>query len=235
MNDLFSPDGGDVEVAGQRIARGELWRRAACVAAEVRGAPIVTIDATATLDTVVRVVGCLEAGVPFVPIAPDSGPLERDHIWRDAHAHATPSGAACVMYTSGTTGLPKGVVLSRDALAGDLDALADAWGWTADDTLVHGLPLFHVHGLILGVLGALRVGSALVHTGRPDPVAYAAAKGSLYFGVPTVWSRVAADEAVARARCEVRASSSPAAPACRSRQPRRYKPCAATCPSSVTA
>ena len=62
--------------------------------------------------------------------------------------------------------------------------------------LVHGLPLFHVHGLVLGVLGALRVGSRLIHTGRPTPAAYAAAAaegGSLYFGVPTVWSRVAAD------------------------------------------
>ena len=59
------------------------------------------------------------------------------------------------MYTSGTTGPPKGAVLSRAAIAADLDGLAEAWGWTPDDTLVHGLPLFHVHGLILGVLGAL--------------------------------------------------------------------------------
>ena len=71
------------------------------------------------------------------------------------------------MYTSGTTGLPKGVVIPRSAVAAGLDGLADAWGWTPDDTLVHGLPLFHVHGLVLGVLGALRVGSKLCHTGRP--------------------------------------------------------------------
>ncbi len=196
--ELLTRDGGEIEVAGERIARDELWDRATEVADRVRGAAIVPIDATATLETVVRVVGCLEAGAPFVPIAPDSGPLEREHILRDSDATATPAGTACVMYTSGTTGLPKGVVLSRDALAGDLDALAEAWGWTADDTLVHGLPLFHVHGLILGVLGALRTGSALIHTGRPDPTAYAAARGSLYFGVPTVWSRVAADESAAR-------------------------------------
>lgn len=100
--------------------------------------------------------------------------------------------AALIMYTSGTTGLPKGVVITPRAITAGLDGLADAWGWTPDDTLVHGLPLFHVHGLILGVLGALRVGSRLVHTGRPTPESYAAAGGTLYFGVPTVWGRIAA-------------------------------------------
>ncbi len=69
----------------------------------------------------------------------------------------------------------------------------------AGDTLVHGLPLFHVHGLILGVLGPLRVGSRLIHTGKPTPQAYAEAQGTLYFGVPTVWSRVVEDEEAARA------------------------------------
>jgi fatty acid CoA ligase FadD36 len=108
-----------------------------------------------------------------------------------------------VIYTSGTTGLPKGVQLSRRAIAADLDALAEAWQWTADDVLVHGLPLFHVHGLVLGLLGSLRIGNRFVHTGRPTPVGYAQAcaeaGGTLYFGVPTVWTRVAGDEPAARA------------------------------------
>ncbi|GAB2738795.1 AMP-binding protein [Kitasatospora kifunensis] len=115
------------------------------------------------------------------------------------HGEPEPQRPAFVLYTSGTTGPPKGAILSRRAVAADLDALAEAWEWTAEDTLVHGLPLFHVHGLVLGVLGALRTGSRLVHTGRPTPAAYAEAAGTLYFGVPTVWSRVAADEAAARA------------------------------------
>ncbi|WP_055588866.1 AMP-binding protein, partial [Streptacidiphilus griseoplanus] len=115
-------------------------------------------------------------------------------------------------YTSGTTGAPKGAVLGRRAVAADLDALAAAWAWTAEDTLVHGLPLFHVHGLVLGVLGALRTGSRLVHTGRPTPGAYAAAAGSLYFGVPTVWSRIAADHTAARALAGARLLVSGSAP-----------------------
>ena len=67
-------------------------------------------------------------------------------------------------------------MLSHAAIAAGLDGLLDAWQWTPDDVLVHGLPLFHVHGLVLGVLGALRAGSPLVHTGRPTPEAYAAAR-----------------------------------------------------------
>ena len=61
------------------------------------------------------------------------------------------------------------------AIAADIDALAAAWQWTADDTLVHGLPLFHVHGLVLGLLGSLRIGNRFVHTGKPTPQAYAEA------------------------------------------------------------
>ncbi len=100
---------------------------------------------------------------------------------------------ALIVYTSGTTGRPKGVVLSRGAVASNLDALAAAWAWTGEDTLVHGLPLFHVHGLVLGLFGPLRRGGTLCHLGRFDTVAAAAALragGSLLFGVPTMYHRL---------------------------------------------
>ncbi|MCZ7415652.1 acyl-CoA synthetase [Streptomyces sp. WMMC897] len=103
--------------------------------------------------------------------------------------------AALIVYTSGTTGAPKGVVLSRRAVAATLDAVADAWGWTGDDVLVHALPLFHVHGLILGVLGPLRRGGTLRHLGRfsPEGVTRALAEqgGTMFFGVPTMYHRLA--------------------------------------------
>ncbi|GAB2472716.1 AMP-binding protein [Jatrophihabitans fulvus] len=221
-----------VTVAGKRLEGDDLAAAAAALAVRVRGASVVALDATASLQTVVGVVGCLLAGVPVVPVPPDSGPRERAHLLRDSQAavwlgdprpdvtlptlpvdlaarSSTPvaepaDGPALIMYTSGTTGAPKGAVIGRDAVAACLDGLADAWRWTPDDTLVHGLPLFHVHGLVLGVLGALRTGSPLVHTGRPSPESYAAARGTLYFGVPTVWGRVAADPASARALASAR-------------------------------
>ncbi len=131
------------------------------------------------------------AGLPV--IGPDSGSGAAP---REGAAPIAP-GTALVMYTSGTTGMPKGVMIPRTAIAAGLDGLIDAWGWTPDDLLVHGLPLFHVHGLVLGVLGALRSGSSLHHTVRPTPESYARVPGTMWFGVPTVWTRMVNDPASA--------------------------------------
>ncbi|MGD1253003.1 acyl-CoA synthetase [Mycobacterium seoulense] len=235
-----------VRIDGTALSRSDLVGAATSVAERVAGAERVAILATPTAATVLAVTGCLVAGVPFVPVPADVGAAERRHMLTDSgvrawlgplpdeseglphipvrlHARSwhrypepSPDATAMIIYTSGTTGLPKGVVLSRRAIAADLDALAQAWQWTADDVLVHGLPLFHVHGLVLGLLGSLRVGNRFVHTGRPTPAGYAQAcadaGGTLYFGVPTVWSRVAADEAAARALRPARLLVSGSAP-----------------------
>lgn len=117
--------------------------------------------------------------------APDTPPFVRE---------VDGEQTALVVYTSGTTGPPKGVLLSRRAVAANLDTLARTWGWTADDVLVHALPLFHVHGLVLGVLGPLRLGGHLHHLGRFETAALAralAAGGTVLFGVPTMYHRLA--------------------------------------------
>jgi malonyl-CoA/methylmalonyl-CoA synthetase len=109
-------------------------------------------------------------------------------------AGPSPDDPLLVLYTSGTTGAPKGAVISHRNAAHDLDALANAWAWSADDVLVHGLPLFHVHGLVLGALGPLRVGSPLRLLQRFSPEAVCAAfeaGGTLMFGVPTMYHRLA--------------------------------------------
>ncbi|MGW9304285.1 acyl-CoA synthetase [Streptomyces cyaneofuscatus] len=107
---------------------------------------------------------------------------------------AAAEAPALIVYTSGTTGPPKGAVLPRRAIAASLDALEDAWGWTGDDVLVHALPLFHVHGLILGVLGPLRRGGSLRHLGKFSAEGVARELGSggtMLFGVPTMYHRLA--------------------------------------------
>jgi fatty acid CoA ligase FadD36 len=215
--------GDAVTIDGTVLSRSDLVGAATSVAERLGGANRVAVLATPTATTVLAVVGCLIAGVAVVPVPADVGAAERRYILTDSGAQAwlgqrpdeteglphvpvrlharswhrypepPPQAAALVIYTSGTTGAPKGVQLSRQAVAADLDALAQAWQWSPDDILVHGLPLFHVHGLVLGLLGSLRIGNRFVHTGKPTPQAYAAAQGTLYFGVPTVWSRVVGD------------------------------------------
>ncbi|GAY16177.1 acyl-CoA synthetase [Mycobacterium sp. shizuoka-1] len=234
--------GDAVRIDGAVLSRSDLVGAATSVAERVGGAHRVAVLATPSAATVLAVTGCLIAGVPFVPVPADVGVAERAHILTDSGAQAwlgeqpadlgglphvpvrlharswhrypepAPDSTAMVMYTSGTTGLPKGVLISRRAIAADIDALADAWQWNAEDTLVHGLPLFHVHGLVLGLLGSLRVGNRFVHTGKPTPAGYAAAGGTLYFGVPTVWSRVVADTAAATALASARLLVSGSAP-----------------------
>jgi fatty acid CoA ligase FadD36 len=235
-----------VSIDGVTLSRSDLVGAATSVAERVAGADRVAVLATPSAATVLAITGCLIAGVPFVPVPADVGVAERRHMLTDSgvlawlgpqpdepeglphipvrlHARSwhrypepSPNATAMIIYTSGTTGLPKGVLLSRRAIAADLDALADAWQWTADDVLVHGLPLFHVHGLVLGLLGSLRIGNRFVHTGKPTPAGYAQAcaesSGSLFFAVPTVWSRVVADGSAAEALRSARLLVSGSAP-----------------------
>lgn len=83
----------------------------------------------------------------------------------DAAAVSAPqdTNATCLMiYTSGTTGRPKGAELTHGNLTANLDALHEAWGWREDDVLLHILPLFHVHGLLVALHGALNAGATTV-------------------------------------------------------------------------
>jgi malonyl-CoA/methylmalonyl-CoA synthetase len=134
------------------------------------------------------------AGVRRYDVSLDD--LLRGGVTRPQPVGHDPELPAVVVYTSGTTGPPKGVVLPRRAITSNLDALASAWEWTSDDVVVHGLPLFHVHGLIIGVLGPLRLGGTVHHLGTFSTSGAAAALASgatMMFGVPTMYHRLAAD------------------------------------------
>ncbi len=131
---------------------------------------------------------------------------------------AGPSDGALLCYTSGTTGSPKGAVLTHGNALASCEALRIVWRWTADDRLVLALPLFHVHGLGVGLHGTLLCGASAVLVGRftPDAVLDAARAhdATLFFGVPTMYSRLAASPRAAElARLRLCVSGSAPLPA----------------------
>ncbi len=133
------------------------------------------------------------AGTPLLLVGPDVAlPDGPDPILDTAGLH----DPALIAYTSGTTGAPKGAVLSHANLLASAEALALAWRWTPDDRLVLALPLFHLHGLGVGLHGTLGVGASVVlrRSFAVDDVLdrITAERASLFFGVPTMWSRLAA-------------------------------------------
>lgn len=111
-----------------------------------------------------------------------------------------PDDPALLPYTSGTTGRPKGVVLRHRNLVAGAAAVATAWRWTAGDRLVLCLPLFHMHGLGVGIHGTLLTGGSAVILPRfePDTIFDAAAEhdATMYFGVPTMYARLVDHERV---------------------------------------
>ncbi|WP_420637936.1 acyl-CoA synthetase [Candidatus Poriferisocius sp.] len=108
---------------------------------------------------------------------------------------------ALLGYTSGTTGAPKGAVLTHANLLAGARSVGIAWRWTPEDRLVLALPLFHMHGLGVGLHGTLLAGASavLVPGFSPDAVLDAAQAhdATLFFGVPTMYSRLAQSPRVA--------------------------------------
>jgi malonyl-CoA/methylmalonyl-CoA synthetase len=107
---------------------------------------------------------------------------------------AAPEDTALIIFTSGTTGHPKGVPLSHANLLASAHAVRIAWRWEPDDTLALSLPLFHVHGLGVGLHGTLVTGASACLIPRFDPGLVASSiegGATLLFGVPTMYHRLA--------------------------------------------
>ncbi len=107
---------------------------------------------------------------------------------------------AAILYTSGTTGRSKGAMLTHANLLSNAAALCDIWHFSADDILIHALPIFHTHGLFVATNVVLLSGAALrfFPAYNPDTVLDAMPVSTVLMGVPTFYTRLLASERLNR-------------------------------------
>lgn len=136
-----------------------------------------------------------------------SGTLSDGAILMDANfptLHRDKNDLAALLYSSGTTGVPKGIMLTHDNLLSNTRALVDAWGFSPEDRLLHALPIFHVHGLFVAIGCVLLSGASMRWLPGFD------AKTTIRFlpecsvmmGVPTYYTRLLADTEFSARHCD---------------------------------
>lgn len=99
---------------------------------------------------------------------------------------------AALLYTSGTTGRSKGAMLTQGNLVSNARALVEAWRYTADDVLIHALPIFHTHGLFVATNVTLAAGASMIFLPKLDPdlIIRLMERASVLMGVPTFYTRL---------------------------------------------
>jgi malonyl-CoA/methylmalonyl-CoA synthetase len=129
-----------------------------------------------------------------------------DQLFTDLPAQAAasvprqPDDVAAILYTSGTTGKPKGAMLTNANLVSNAETLVEIWRFTSQDRLIHALPIFHVHGLFVALHCAVFSGATVIFLPKFDSgtVIGHMAKASVLMGVPTFYYRLLADPAFTR-------------------------------------
>jgi malonyl-CoA/methylmalonyl-CoA synthetase len=111
---------------------------------------------------------------------------------------------AAIVYTSGTTGKPKGAMLTHGNLLSNAHALISLWEFSASDVLLHALPIFHVHGLFVATHCALLAGSKIILYNDFDLelIARDLPQATVFMGVPTYYSRLLAYKGFTRTIAE---------------------------------
>lgn len=179
-----------------------------CVTDPPRRAELARVlDDLPALEAVVRVEPAAETGSDRFSQAPPFGGSTRvgEHeckaflaTGRDIPLNLPRSDTiALIGYTSGTTGRSKGAMLTHGNLAANSLAVTQAWRWTSDDHLLLTLPLFHAHGLGVGMHGTLLVGSTADLRRRFDANevfdTLLGGTATMFFGVPTMYTRLLAE------------------------------------------
>ncbi len=163
-------------------------------------APRIVVGDSTTLPTL-KQLAAADATVISLPAL-----AERATAASDQFQTVTSDAAdlAALLYSSGTTGVPKGIMLTHGNLASNARTLVESWGFTRDDVLLHALPIFHVHGLFVGISCVLMSGAAMVwQNGFSAAAVTAALPGcSVMMGVPTYYTRLLGYNAFNAAQCD---------------------------------
>lgn len=136
-------------------------------------------------------VAALEPHFKVHPLEPMLATREAVGVVTAAAIAACDDAPALQLYTSGTTGRPKGAVITHANLARQQTLVGEAWGFSPSDTLLHALPLHHMHGLAIALLTALGAGAATRLTTFDAPAIWAAMKdATVFMGVPSMYHRL---------------------------------------------
>ncbi|PKR50678.1 malonyl-CoA synthase [Thalassospira marina] len=145
------------------------------IAGEKAGCTIFTLDADGQGSMTLAASG---QGTEFTPVACADDDL------------------AAILYTSGTTGKPKGAMMTQMNLWSNGQTLVNLWGFGPGDTLLHALPIFHTHGLFIACHCVLMSGAGMIFLPKfdRDQVIDALPRSTVMMGVPTFYVRLLAGD-----------------------------------------
>ena len=183
-----------VTIGDQSLTFAQLDEQSERFARGIRPRSVVPLAEPVSAEWIGKYLGILRAGAVALPLNPTYTRTELDRLIAAAGARDVGADVALIAFTSGTTGEPKGVPLTHRNLLTSIRAAMAAWRWSENDVLVHGLPLFHQHGLG-GLHATLIAGSRLHVVPQFAPVdlldAIIGANATVLFAVPTMYQRLA--------------------------------------------
>ena len=217
---------------GPTVTYGEMDARSALAAGWLASQGVgtgdrVVVRLTKSAEGVALYLGVLRLGAVYVPLNTAYTPTEVEWFVADADPAAVvkdpselaegldgaqpchdiaacgPKNLAALVYTSGTTGRPKGAMLTHGNLATNALALNEAWAFQPDDVLLHALPIFHVHGLMVALHTAMLSACEMIFLDRFDTAEALAClpEATVMMGVPTYYSRLMALDGFDAAAC----------------------------------
>ena len=201
------------------VAYAELWARVEAVAGWIAARTLpgdrVIIQRKPSVDFAAAYLGSQVAATVAVPVNPASTAAELDYVRSDSGAaliidEATDIAGieadgglppdrdqisrSTILYTSGTTSRPKGVVHTQASILANLDGVRQAWDWTERDHLVVAMPVYHTHGLLVGMTNSLLAGGTVTTLPGFDADAVLGAlverRATMFFGVPTMYAKL---------------------------------------------